>query len=453
MRAMLDVPAAGLRALALLAVLGLGCGDPRPTEPDAVPAFGKGGAGTSGPTVTATSPSYGDQGTANLDVQVTGSGFDQGSKAEWDSGGAPYPRITVNSTKYVSSTQLTANITIAPNATVQYYNVAVTTSTGRKGVGTELFTVTLATPIPGAISAVAVNDAGRVTGLDASGIYVFDVPTQAFQDIGFTGTSSGIDQLGTTVSGQNSAGKPAVWTLAAGVWSEQALPDSGAGGAARGLASDPATGAATFLTGNVQNSANTRHTPAKWTWNGTSWVLTGLPRSGPNANGFGQGINPAGMTVGMDGTNCCSAFFWDASNTLTVLPPLVSGAPSAAWGINDAGTVIVGSSNQVAVAWIRASTGDPWTTPVTLENTASFCTINKHGTSIASVAYDVNAAGIVVGQSCGVPVAWKPSGGGYTRVPLGDLGNHQGGLANAINNAATPIAAGTAGQGVFWTNF
>ena len=453
MRAMLDVPAAGLRALALLAVLGLGCGDPRPTEPDAVPAFAKGSG--SGPTVTATSPSFGEQGAANLDVQIIGSGFDQGSQAAWDSGGAPYPRITVNSTKFVTSTQLTANITIASNATVQYYDVAVTTSTGRKGVGTELFTVTLATSIPGATSAVAVNDAGRVTGLDASGIYVFDVPTQAFQDIGFAGTPWAIDQLGTTVSGGNSAGLPAIWTLA-GSWSEHTIPDLGLGGAARGLASDGGTGAATVLTGNVNRSCNTGNcrTPAKWTPDGTGgWTLTTLPLPAGSPTGFGQGINASSMAVGMEGTNCCKAFFWDAAGNVTVLPQLVSGAATAAWAINDAGTTIVGSSNHVAVAWIRASTGDPWTTPVTLENTASFCTINKHGTSIASGAYDVNAAGLVVGQSCGVPVAWKPSGSGYTRVPLGDLGNHQGGLANAINNAASPIAAGTAGQGVYWTNF
>jgi uncharacterized membrane protein len=447
---MLVVPRSLPRALVLLAAVAVGCTDPHPTEPDGgPPTFGK--ISTTGPTVTATNPSFGKQGTVNLDVQVIGSGFDQGSQAAWDSGGAPYPKITVNSTKFVSSTQLTANITIGAAATVQYYDVAVTTSTGRKGVGTELFTVTLATSIAGATDAVAVNDAGRVTGLDASGIYVFDVPTRSLQDIGFTGTPWALDQLGTTVSGQNSAGKPAVWTLAAGVWSEHVLPDSGAGGAARGLASDPATGAATFLTGSVQNSANTRHTPAKWTWNGTSWVLTGLPRPGPKGNGFGQDINASGMAVGMDGVTCCSAFFWNAAGTLTVLPQLVSGAPSAAWAINDAGTIIVGNSNSVAVAWIRASTTDAWTTPVALENTASFCT----GRSAASVAHDVNSAGIIVGASCGVPVAWKPAGGGYTRELLGDLGNHRGGSANAINNGtvAPLIAAGTVGQGVFWTGF
>jgi hypothetical protein len=44
---------------------------------------------------------------------------------------------------------------------------------------------------------------------------------------------------------------------------------------------------------------------------------------------------------------------------------------------------------------------------------------------------------------------------GYTRELLGDLGNHRGGSATAINNGtvAPLIAAGTVGQGVFWTGF
>ena len=308
----------------------------------------------------------------------------------------------------------------------------------------------VATPIPGATTAVAVNDAGRVAGLNASGIYIFDVPTQTLQNIGFSGTPWAIDQLGTTVSGQasptkrNSLGSPAVWTLAGGVWSQDLLPDSGQGGAARAVASDPITGAAVLLAGNVQTS---RHTPGRWSWNGSGWVLTSLPRPGPNGNAFGQGINAGGMVVGMDGVTCCSAYFWDAAGTLTVLPPLVSGSASAAYGINDAGTIIVGNSNGVAVAWIRASTADPWPTPVPLDT---------NGCGGGAIA--INASGVIVGNSCGLPAAWRPSGGGgYTRSQLSDLGNHHPGAetAEAVNNGtvAPLIAVGNVGQGVYWTGF
>ena len=127
------------RALAALALLGLACGGPDHVGPDSSqPSFAK----AAGPTVTSTSPDSGAQGTVSLDVQVFGSGFDQGSKAAWDSAGAPYPKIAVNSTKFVNPNQLLANITIASDAAITLYDVAVTTSTGRKGVGTELFAVT-----------------------------------------------------------------------------------------------------------------------------------------------------------------------------------------------------------------------------------------------------------------------------------------------------------------------
>ena len=464
MRLRFDARAAALRPLALLAALGLGCADPRPTEPTTAPDFAKGGG--AGPTVTAASPAFGEQGTANLDVQITGSGFDQGSQAAWDSGGAPYPRITVNSTKFVSSTQLTANISIAPNATVQYYDVAVTTSTGKKGIGTELFTVTLADSIPGATDAFAVNDAGRVTGTDAAGIYVYDIGTGVKQDIGFAGTVWTIDSAGVTLGGTdastNASNHPVIWTNAGGTWSRTTLADLGQGGGVRGATSDGSAGpgVATRLVGTVFRVTTCqggltciKTTPAVWS-RGTSgtWSLSTLPY--PRGNGFVQDVNKSGMMVGMEGTNCCLAMYWDPAGALTTLPPLVTGAASAAWAINEAGTIIVGNSNGVAVAWTRATATDPWTTPTIIEDTRQFCSVSKNGTSIASVAYAVNEAGIIVGQSCNVAVAWRPAGSGYTRILLGDLGNHPTtGLARAINNAPLPIAVGRAGQGVYWHNF
>jgi hypothetical protein len=464
MRARFDARAAALRPLALLTALGLGCADPRPTEPTAAPDFARGGG--TGPTVTATSPSFGEQGTASLDVQITGSGFDQGSQAAWDSGGAPYPRITVNSTKFVSSTQLLANISIAPNAAIQYYDVAVATSTGKKGIGTELFTVTLADSIPGATDAFAVNDAGRVTGTDAAGIYVYDIGTGVKQDIGFTGTVWTIDQAGVTLGGTDAAtaasNHPLIWTNAGGTWSQTTLPDLGQGGAVRGGTSDGSAGpgVATRLVGSVFRVVTCKGgitcistTPAVWS-RGTSgaWTLSTLPY--PRRDGFAKDINASGMAVGMEGTNCCLAMYWDADGALTTLPPLVAGAASAAWAINKAGTIIVGNSNAVAVAWTRATTSDPWTTPTPLEDTSRFCSVITRGNNITSVAYAINEAGIIVGQSCNVAVAWRPSGSGYSRILLGDLGNHPAtGLARAINNAASPIAVGTAGQGVYWHDF
>jgi hypothetical protein len=119
--------------VALVALLA--CGDPPGASLE--PMFGKSGTG---PTVTATSPDTAVQDTT-LDVQVSGSGFDAGSQAQWLLNGVADPRVRTNSTRYVSRSSLIANITIAIDAVPASYDVAVTTSTGKKGIGTELFVI------------------------------------------------------------------------------------------------------------------------------------------------------------------------------------------------------------------------------------------------------------------------------------------------------------------------
>jgi hypothetical protein len=92
--------------------------------------------------VTAADPASTVQGTVNLNVRVTGKGFKNGAKAKWlvsgttDTGG-----VTVNSTTFVSSTEVTANITVADTATVANFDIQVLNSDGRGGKGTELFAV------------------------------------------------------------------------------------------------------------------------------------------------------------------------------------------------------------------------------------------------------------------------------------------------------------------------
>ena len=96
------------------------------TAPNSVPTFAR---GATGPTVSAANPASARQGTVTLDVQISGSGFDQGSQASWQLNGVTYSKIAVNSTKFVSSTSLTANITVAVDAAPVNYDIAVTTST------------------------------------------------------------------------------------------------------------------------------------------------------------------------------------------------------------------------------------------------------------------------------------------------------------------------------------
>jgi uncharacterized delta-60 repeat protein len=93
--------------------------------------------------VTAADPSAAAQGTVNLNVKVTGKGFKNGAKAKWFITGTTDPGgVQVNSTTFVSSGELTANITVADTATIANFDIAVTNPDGRGGKGTELFAVT-----------------------------------------------------------------------------------------------------------------------------------------------------------------------------------------------------------------------------------------------------------------------------------------------------------------------
>ena len=115
-------------------------------------------------TVTSAAPNSTLQDTT-LNVHVFGSGFDRGSKAQWAQSGVVSPDVTTNSTQYVSSTELAANITVAVTASPGSYDILVTTSHGTKGIGTELFTiasrpVTTVTVTPAAVTMASTSTFG-----------------------------------------------------------------------------------------------------------------------------------------------------------------------------------------------------------------------------------------------------------------------------------------------------
>lgn len=95
--------------------------------------------------VTAADPMSAVQGTTNLNVKVTGKGFKKGAAAKWLVTGTTDPGgVQVNSTTFVSSSELTANITVADTAVIANFDIQVLNSDGRGGKGTELFAVTSA---------------------------------------------------------------------------------------------------------------------------------------------------------------------------------------------------------------------------------------------------------------------------------------------------------------------
>jgi hypothetical protein len=118
--------------------------------------------------VSAAVPDNAPQATLNLNVTIKGNGFKKGAIAKWlvtasetDTGG-----VTVNTTAYVSATELLANITVAPNAqTDKKFDIKVTLSSGRTGKGIELFKVIYNPPDP----AIAYISGGALMVMNADG--------------------------------------------------------------------------------------------------------------------------------------------------------------------------------------------------------------------------------------------------------------------------------------------
>ena len=412
------------------------------TAPNSVPTFAR---GATGPTVSAANPASARQGTVTLDVQISGSGFDQGSQASWQLNGVTYSKIAVNSTKFVSSTSLTANITVAVDAAPVNYDIAVTTSTGKKGIGAELFTVTYAVAIPGMTEGRAINDAGQIAGYDGTAIVLSD-PSLGIVTVAAGGEAWDIDRNGGTIGGKDADGDPAIWSSStgpAGPWTAMKLPSLGAGGTTRGLASD-AAGNAVMIAGATLTPGGGRRKPTVWARTATNWQASYLTLPNGVTSAWGQAVNPRGQVAGMDGSGCCSAIYWDSLGVPTVLHALGSASNASAWSINADGTVIVGGSGTTAVFWWRTLNGGvygAWNGAIALENTGSFC-----GKGASSIANDINAAGtVVVGQSCGIAVAWRLSGGTVTsRTVLQGLGPPNQSVAIDINDLAAPQATGTA---------
>ena len=93
--------------------------------------------------VDSASPSAAPQGTINLNVVITGNGFKKGAVAQWFVTGTTNPGgVTVNSTTFKGSTQVTANITVASDAVINGFDIVVRNADGRTGKGTDRFAVT-----------------------------------------------------------------------------------------------------------------------------------------------------------------------------------------------------------------------------------------------------------------------------------------------------------------------
>ncbi len=127
---------------ALLAVAAWACSAPSLDTPAVAPTdplFGK--AAAPGLTVSATNPSFADRGTT-VDVHVIGKGFVAGAQATWLLHGvANSAKVRTNSTTYISSTDVVANITVSSDADLALWDVQIAAG-GKNGVGTEVSAIT-----------------------------------------------------------------------------------------------------------------------------------------------------------------------------------------------------------------------------------------------------------------------------------------------------------------------
>src|SRR5690349_8553156 len=130
---------AGLAGLAFL-TLSQGCGDvsaPQSRNP-ALSLRAAKAPSTSDMSVSSALPDSATQDTT-LDVVINGSGFVSGTVATWTlSGLSDSTQVRTNSMRYVNSRQIVANITVSASATVSKWDIVVTASGKKGGIGTEM---------------------------------------------------------------------------------------------------------------------------------------------------------------------------------------------------------------------------------------------------------------------------------------------------------------------------
>ena len=360
------------------------CGDHLPVSPPEQPDLAR---GATGPTVTATTPSSGMRNTT-LSVTVSGSGFDAGSRAVWalhgDSTFAA-TKIKTNSTSFVSSSQLTANITVASDAPIESFDVLVVTSGGKKGIGIELFAVLFEAIDLGAgdgSSAEAVNDAGQIVGRGGPGSGAYLWENGVIRDLGVLPglTSSSAEDInnngqvvGYSINSDGSDHHAFIWTAAGGM---QRLAGS-LGGCCELARSINDLG---VIGGEARTSDGTTHAVV---WE--NGVMRDV-QSFAAGSTFPWDLTNSGMLVGQWNVGG-AAFAWTSAGGMNVLSGL-EGPNDIPIGANDKGQV---------VGWYKRLQTDTYMRAFLWENG----TISDLGTlgGNSSVAFAINNAGQVVGRS------------------------------------------------------
>jgi probable HAF family extracellular repeat protein len=401
-------------------------------------------------TVKSTSP---DTATVDstLDVHVFGTGFDPGSRANWAIKGVLSSKVVTNSMRFVSSTELVANITIAPDAPLASYDVIVTASSGKGGIGTECFVVTPKTTDLGTLGgtqseAFGVNNLGQVVG------WAF-VPSEVEHAFLWT-KAGGMRDLGTLGGATSRAyaindngqvvGSSATATgdIHAFLWTAvDGMQDIGTLGGIRSQAfainQNGVIAGAAFFNGGSENAV--------------IWAGGVIETLGP----FGRGVSinnalqVVGWTSRYNGTQTVMALLWTKSGgvwTSEAIPAPPTGSSSMAYGINELGQISGGfrltNGSLGAFFWTRESGSKelPW---ITRGTGAQGYAISNQG-RLAGKAWDRSGSSH--------PAFWDPSGSGWSvKVILGTMKSDA--WVNAVNDNHQGVGRGTKGtvrHAVLW---
>jgi hypothetical protein len=380
--------------------------------------------------VTSASPSFGDQGTT-VDVHILGSGFSSGARATWLLNGVADAHVHTNSTTFISSTELVANITIASDAQLDYWDVQVSLSSGKNGVGSECFEVTSAQVI-GTGRSWAINDQHQVVGDSPSGAFFYD--DGAGMVILGGGTAAAINQQGTIAVGQDGNSIATAWARQLdNTWHTELLPrpTGSVSGLARGL-TQAADGSLLVvgideIQGRKNSSATNLTRPVAWrrsasgVWSAPQFyaIPTGASTAAAHdVNSLEEVVGPVDNVRGA---------VWESTSTYTVLDAI----PHA---INSSGTLIVGGRNNgAAVYWWRDPATHAWhPNGVPLPTLAG-------AACVSGLARDVNDAGVIVGWSC------TPDGNKHPTVWLVDLSSG----VPVLNGTPTELPGLGVKQGVY----
>jgi hypothetical protein len=432
-------------ATVLLAVLVACSADPlsepqtRSTGP--APLAAKGSTGVS---VTSASPPFGDRGTT-VDVHVFGSGFASGAKATWLLHGVADDHVHTNSTTVISSSELVANVTIAGDAALDFWDVQVSLSSGKNGVGSDCFEVTTAEVLGttgGDANVAGISEQLQVAGYANTGFVWEDGVGMTSLD----GQIMTIDPWGDVVAGMTGNFVPTAWIRqSSGTWVTELLPQLPSSIGARAQAAARRADGTLLLAGLDDSAQSTKPNAPQynrvvlWQRSGSGWaapVKYELPAG--SVRGSARAVNGLGEIVGQLDAGSTGAV-WENPATSTRL----DGLPNA---INSSGTIIVGSRQGTPVYWWRDLVTQAWhTTGVPLPPIAD---TNCGG----SAARGVNDAGVIVGGSCNSATkvqatAWQLDLSGAAPVLVGTptalpgLGTNKTSATDVSNAAAVTATA------------